>query len=215
MKERSLSFNLYVTHGSPTLLFSWCFTLSYSCFDIQTCRTTPLQHIMLYSLNVFSCLAFIRVARYPDECVYKLYICLVLFLYLCVCVSLYICSSTHQAPGNFSCLVQCSHGEPPEGDDGGGTEETAAHFLWKWGYHFTYYSRRPADASEQAYRHTNVHSCEDMHKIISKTRCHAYKSYKISLSLRPSLLCQDHTIPYLCLSRYMCLTVSDQVFLNV
>lgn len=64
---------------------------------------------------------------------------------------------------------------PPQGSGGGGGEETGAHFLWKWGYHFTNYwcnyngsLQKPGN---KAYRHTDGHSCEDMHtyKIISNT----------------------------------------------
>lgn len=70
--------------------------------------------------------------------------------------------------------------EGQERDAGG--EETGAHFLWKWGYHFTITGAITVGGLQKlgnkAYRHTDGHSDGDMsaHGILLNTR--VYKKNK-------------------------------------
>lgn len=87
MKETSLSF----THGSPTLLFSWCFTVRSLCFYIQTNQFllhTPTQSALIINLpNYFPP----SLQHCPCDCVYTLrvYFC---FLSVSVFVRLLVYS---------------------------------------------------------------------------------------------------------------------------
>lgn len=67
--------------------------------------------------------------------------------HVCRFAAVYLCPSVRllNEPGG-TLAVWCSVprgwnllAAPPQGGGGGGGEETGAHFLWKWGYHFTNY----------------------------------------------------------------------------
>lgn len=120
MKESSLSFNRYLTHGSPTLLFSWGFTVSYSYFYIQThfLLHTHTQATLIINLSNYSPTAYSIVHGSV----------FVSYTSARFCFSVSLCPSVRllaKPQGTVAVWCNVPRGRtllaaPPEGDDGGG-----------------------------------------------------------------------------------------------
>lgn len=147
MKESNLSFNCYLTHGSLTLLFYWCLTVRSPCFS----RSRNTQANLIINLSSYSLTAYtiVHASVFVSYSSVK----------FCFCVCLYPSVRLLAEPqGTLAVWCNVPRGRillaaPPERGGGGGGKETGAHFLWKWGYHFTNYwcnyNGRPAEAWEQ------------------------------------------------------------------
>lgn len=121
---------LVVISSECDFVICWCFTVCSSCFYTHT--------------GLQDC---------PFQCVCQLSVCS--FVSASVCPSVRLLAEPQgtlavwcNVPRRKTLLAA-----PPErGCDGGG-EETGAHFLWKWGYHFTNYwcnyCRGPEEAWER------------------------------------------------------------------
>lgn len=128
--DERLFLSSYLTPGSPTLFFSWSQLFLLLHPDTLHCNF----HLTLTWSNYSPAAQSYTSLQFCLDAVY---------------VSSSICLSTCWASGNLNCLVQCPQGEDIVGcaTRGGrwwrwravGGKETGAHFLWKWGYHFTNY----------------------------------------------------------------------------
>lgn len=122
MKETSLSFNRYFTHGNPSFLFSWCFTVRSPCFYIQTQQFllhTPTQAVLIINLSNYSLTAH----NIVHVIVSISYTCVQICFCVCLCVCL--CPSVRllfEPQGTFAVQYNVPRGStllaaPPRGGE--------------------------------------------------------------------------------------------------
>lgn len=195
MKEPSLSFNRYLTHGSPTLLFSWCFIVSSPCFYIQTplfAAYTHTQATLIYPI----------IPSQPTAS--SMWVCSELHVCSFVSVTVCLCPSVHllaEPQGTLAVWCNVPRGRtllaaPPEGDEGGGGRGNRGTFPVEMGlslHQLLLQLQREASRSLGT-KPIGTQMGTDVETCTSITCPYTYSSYSILLYL-PLML-------YLCLSRW-------------